>query len=173
MLLKPQDVLVLLKLVVLEHQDWTYNWLAFELNLSPSEVHAAVKRALESGLALQREKRIIPNIRNLEEFLCHGIRYAFVVDRSTMTRGMPTAYAAPPLNKVFVADSEPVPVWPDPEGTIRGLGFSPLHKAAPAAARSDERLYELLVLVDAIRAGRARERNYAIDELKKRLSEYE
>ena len=169
MILKPQDILVLLKLVVVKRKDWTYNQLALELSLSPSEVHTAVKRAIESGLALRRDKQITPNLRNLEEFLCHGIRYVFVVERSTMTRGMPTAHAAPPLDKVFVADGEPIPVWPDAEGTARGLGFSPLHKAAPAAAKTDVKLYELLVLVDAIRAGRARERNFAIGELKKKL----
>jgi hypothetical protein len=50
------------------------------------------------------------------------------------------------------------------------MAFSPLYKLAPGAAREDERLYELLVLVDAIRGGRARERELAIRELKKRLA---
>lgn len=42
-----------------------------------------------------------------------------------------------------------------------GLSFSPRYKAAPFAAKLDPELYELLVLVDAIRAGKTRERNYA------------
>ena len=79
MQLKPQDILVLLKLIAIGQQDWAYNRLAIELGMSPSEVHAAIKRSLESGLALQRDKKIIPNVRNLEGFLCHGIRYVFVV----------------------------------------------------------------------------------------------
>jgi len=173
MILKPQDVLVALKLVVIGDKDWTYNKLALDLSMSSSEVHAAIKRALAAGLALKREKRVLPNVRNLEEFLCHGIRYVFIVERSAMTRGMLTAHAAPPLDEVFMDDGEPLPVWPDPEGVVRGLGFSPLHKAAPAAAKSDVQLYELLVLVDAIRAGRARERGYAVKELKRRFAEYE
>ena len=53
---------------------------------------------------------------------------------------------------------------------VRGLGFSPLHKVSSAAAKADTKLYELLVLVDAICAGRAREQSFAIGELKKRLS---
>ena len=172
MQLKPQDILVLLKLIAIGQQDWAYNRLAIELGMSPSEVHAAIKRSLESGLALQRDKKIIPNVRNLEEFLCHGIRYVFVVERGGMTRGMPTAHAASPLDAVFLPDSEPIPVWPDAEGSARGLGFSPLYKSVPIAAKSDPKLYELLVLVDAIRGGRARERSYAINELKQRLSSY-
>ena len=171
--LKPQDILVLLKLIAIGQQDWSYNRLAIELGISPSEIHAAVKRALGASLASQRDKRITPNVRNLEEFLCHGIRYVFVVERGGMTRGMPTAHAASPLDAVFVPDSEPIPVWPDAEGSARGLGFSPLYKSVPTAAKSDSTLYELLVLVDAIRGGRARERSYAINELKQRLSTYE
>lgn len=167
MLLKPQDILVLLKLIARGRRDWAYNKLALELSMSASEVHAAIKRALESGLAIQRDRQIIPNVRNLEEFLCHGIRYVFVAERGGMTRGTPTTYAAPPLDKVFFPDGEPIPVWPDAEGTACGLSFSPLYKSAPIAAKSDLALYELLVLVDAIRGGCARERNYAINELKK------
>lgn len=43
----------------------------------------------------------------------------------------------------------------------------PLYKAAPSAIKADPKHYELLVLVDEIRGGRARERNYAINEMKK------
>ena len=44
MVLKPQDVLVLLKLVALQEKDWSYNRLAIELGMSPAEVHASAKR---------------------------------------------------------------------------------------------------------------------------------
>ena len=40
----------------------------------------------------------------------------------------------------------------------------------PAAALQDSRLYEVLALVDAIRDGRARERNFATKELTSRLT---
>jgi len=59
--------------------------------------------------------------------------------------------------------------WPDPMGETRGSSFSPLYKSVPKAARNDKALYELLVLVDAIRGGRARERELAIKEIKRRL----
>ena len=70
------------------------------------------------------------------------------------------------------ASSEPVPVWPDPQGELRGASFTPLYKSVPKAARADPQLYELLVLVDAIRGGRAREREIAIKELTNRLELY-
>jgi hypothetical protein len=62
------------------------------------------------------------------------------------------------------------PVWPDPEGEVRGEELRPLYRSAPGAARKDPALYELLALVDAIRGGRARERNLAVEELKGRLA---
>lgn len=172
MILKPQDVMVVLKLVALGDQAWTYNRLAIELGMSPSEVHSAVKRALSAGLALQKTGEIIPNIRNLDEFLVHGVRYVFVPERGQMSRGMLTAHAGPPLHQSFVHGQEPPPVWPSAEGEDRGIEFSPLYKSAPEAARRDPLLYELLVLVDAIRGGRAREREMATKELRKRLEQY-
>ena len=171
-ILKPQDILVMLKLVALGQRPWSYAWLAVNLGMSPSQLHSAVRRALAAQLAVKKEDVITPHIRNLEEFLVHGLRYVFVAEIGRLTRGIPTAYAAPPLDKHFPESAEPPPVWPDPEGTVRGLAFSPLYKLAPQAARSDPALYELLALVDAIRGGRARERDLAIKELGKRLAQY-
>ena len=88
-----------------------------------------------------------------------------------MVRGMPTGHAAAPLIDTFISDGEPPPVWPDPQGEVRGISFSPLYKSAPKAARVDSGLYELLVLIDVIRGGQARERNFAINEIKKRLTQ--
>ncbi len=53
MLLKPQDLLVALKLVALGGERWTYARLAKDLGLSVSESHACVQRGLRSGLLLQ------------------------------------------------------------------------------------------------------------------------
>ena len=172
MTLKPQDVLVLLKLVAIGRNQWAYNHLAVELGMSPSEVHSAIKRALFAGLAIQNEDTIVASIRNLEDLIVHGLKYVFVPERGELTRGMPTSYAAPPLNGLILNDSEPPPVWPDAQGEVRGMAFSPLYKCVPKAARSDPKLYELLVLVDAIRGGRARERDAAVKEIKKKLKAY-
>ena len=170
--LKPQDILILLKLVAIGRQPWSYAWLAGQLGMSTSQLHSAVKRVLAARLALRDGEMIVPDIRNLEEFLVHGIRYAFVPERGEITRGIATAHAAPPLKDHFVADPEPPPVWPHAEGDVRGASFSPLYKLAPGAAERDSKLYELLALVDGIRGGRAREREIAIKELKQRLGDY-
>jgi hypothetical protein len=74
-MLKPQDIYVLLKLVVIGGRSWSYADLAVELGLSPSQLHASVKRALEAQLAVKQGDRIVPNFRNFEEFLIYGLRH--------------------------------------------------------------------------------------------------
>ncbi len=172
MILKPQDILFLLKLIAYGKKTWSFNKIAVELSMSSSEIHAAAKRTLAARLAIKHEDKIRPQIRNLEEFLMHGLQYVFVPERGQLSRGMPTSYACSPLNAFIVGSNEPPPVWPDPQGTIRGESFSPLYKAVPAAARNDAELYELLALVDAIRGGQTREREIAKKELKNRLCSY-
>jgi hypothetical protein len=135
--------------------------------MSPSETHSGIKRA--AAARLFDEGRNVPLLKSLEEFLVHGVKYAFPPDRGTLTRGIPTSYAAPPLKEKIVQSVDPPPVWPDPEGTVKGYEFSPLYKSVPKAAAHDSNLYELLALVDAIREGRARERDLAVKELKTRL----
>jgi hypothetical protein len=107
--------------------------------------------------------------RSLYRFLIHGVRYAFPAERGALTRGMATSYGAPPLNRLLVAKTEPPPVWPLPQGKVRGYEFQPLYRSAPVAASRDQKLYELLTLVDALRDGRARERSLAAQELAVRM----
>ena len=160
MQLKPQDLVVAIKLAVAG--DLTYDQLAASLGLSKSETHGAVKRAKAAGLLLADRQ---PNRYALLEFVLHGARYAFPAVRGRMTRGMPTAYAAPPLSELIQPGGDPIPVWPDAEGEARGELLKPLYRCAPAAARADPKLYECLSLIDALRGGRARERNLATEHL--------
>jgi hypothetical protein len=167
MILKPQDIVVLLKLVVIGDSRWSYNSLANELAMSPAEVHAGIKRCIAAKLFDQHRK--VPIKSALQEFLAHGIKYAFPPDRGTLVRGIPTGFAAPPLNQRIAQSSDDPPVWPDPEGKVKGYSFSPLYKSVPKAVADDQALYEMLALVDAIRDGRARERELAVKELAVRL----
>jgi hypothetical protein len=167
--LKPQDVVVVLKLASAgKDKAWTYPTLAVALAMSPSEVHASVRRATQSGL-LEPTTRTV-NRQALLEFLVHGVKYAFPAERGGITRGLPTGHAAPPLRDHFRSSSEAPPVWADPEGPVRGEALEPLFRSVPRAARADAKLYEWLALVDAVRAGRARERELAVKELRSRLS---
>jgi hypothetical protein len=175
-MLKAQDVLVLLKLVASPDAEPSFNRLALELEMSPSEVHQAIQRARSAGLLTVEASKVGKHKKSvtrhaLLEFLVHGLKYVFPPARGGETRGMPTAHAAPPLVRKFASAGtrELPPVWPHPEGSVRGLEFSPLYRSAPVAAKRDAELYRLLALVDALRGGRARDRQLAEKELAKRL----
>lgn len=164
--LKPQDVMVVLKLAI-RREHSSYAVLADELGLSASEVHSAVKRCRDAGLLLS--DRLDANRAALLEFLAHGLRYVLPAQRGATTRGMPTAHAAPVLRSHFLADDQLPPVWPDPEGPVRGETYQPIYRSAVHAARRDPQLYDCLALVDALRGGRARERKMAEGLLRERI----
>jgi hypothetical protein len=171
MALKPQDVYVVLKIVAQGSHRAPYSRLAQELVMSPSEVHACVKRAQASNLMHESALHSRPNLAALEEFLIHGLKYVFPAQRGEPTRGVPTAYGAEPLRSVISAGSEAVPVWPCQDGKQRGVAFAPLYKTAPIAALRDPLFYQYLALADAMRDGRVRERKIAETELHRRLRE--
>ncbi|MDW3094802.1 MAG: hypothetical protein R8G33_03930 [Gammaproteobacteria bacterium] len=170
--LKPQDVLILLKLVAQGDMNWVYSRLAMELSMSSSEIHAAMKRAHNAGLMIDKGETIMPDAKNLEEFIVYGLKYAFAAERGDVCIGIPTSYAAKPLCDRIISDDANPPVWPDDNGKVQGIAFRPLYPSVPDAVRVDSALYELLALIDAIRGGRARERTVAIKEIKLRFMRY-
>lgn len=164
-----QDVALLLKLAIENKPRVPSKDLAESLFISPSEVSKSLKRSAESGLLhmVNGEKRV--NRSALLEFLSHGFKYVFPPAKGTLVRGIPTAAAAEPLKSRFLDDGDPPEVWPYGEGTVRGISFAPLYKGAPNAALKDARFYGVLALCDAIRGGRTRERNLAVEMLGKEL----
>jgi hypothetical protein len=157
----------------LKSQAWTYAELANALFMSASEVHGGLKRAAYAKLihlnaAYPLYKK--PNRKALLEFLIHSVKYAYPSEFGQITRRIPTAYAAPPLQQLIVQNEEYPPVWFNAEGNIQSYEVLPLYKSVPQAVKLDEDFYELLALTDAIRIGRAREKQLAIQELTKRLT---
>ncbi len=164
-----QDIALLLKLAIESDPSIPSKDLAAGLFISPSEISKALKRCVDSGLLYisGAEKRV--NRTALLEFLAHGLKYVFPAAKGSMARGVPTAAAAEPLKSRLLEDGEPPTVWPYAEGKVRGIAIAPLYKAAPKAALRDSKFYGALALLDAIRSGRTRERNLAIELLKKEL----
>jgi hypothetical protein len=141
--------------------------LAKSLFISPSEVSKSLKRSAESGPLhiAHGEKRV--NRSALMEFLSHGLKYVFPPGKGSLTHGVPTAAAAEPLKSRFLDDGDPPEIWPYVEGEVRGISLAPLYKGAPKSALVDPKFYGVLALCDAIRGGRMRERNLAIQLLGK------
>jgi hypothetical protein len=169
-MLKPQDIVVAVKLAAYDGPRPSFQQLASQLRMFPSEVHTSFKRAKESGFITGSGEEERVNRSSLLEFLVHGLRYSFPPERGAPTRGVPTSYAADPLKRFIVQGTGPPPVWPSRNGKVRGFALKPLHKNVPEAVADDPGLYEFLALIDAVRDGRSRERTLAVRELEKRLS---
>ena len=127
------------------------------LSISGSEVHAALKRLERARLRRHRPDRHPAPVAGRRRVPHPRRQIRVPAKRGEVTRGVPTSYAGSPLNGKLAADHLP-PVWPRPEGAARGVALEPLYPSAPAAALRDPALYQLLALIDAIREGRARER---------------
>lgn len=186
-MLKPQDIVILLKIIAIAHASkskpgvWTQAKLAIHLCMSPSEVNAGIKRLYQSGLlglgvgiegSYQKNLIPLPIKAACEECLIYGVKYFFPIQLAAYTRGIATSYAAPIFTKHISIGNDPIPVWPYAEGEQRGLALEPLYRSVPQsiAEYPDQVFYELLTLIDTIRTGRARERNIAINLLKERIN---
>lgn len=163
--IKPQDVLLLLKIVSENNASWNQKPMAEALGMSQSEVSESVARSKYAGF-LDPSGKVVLKMA-LMEFLQYGLRYVFPQKPGPVVRGLPTSHSASPL-KEQIQSSEDY-VWPYGKGTVRGHSIMPLYPSVPVAVLKDEKLYELLALADALRVGRAREKDLAIVELKTRL----
>jgi hypothetical protein len=175
--MKPQDVVVLLKLLTSRIQGKGVRQvdLAFSLSLSQSEVHKAFSRAKGSGLLrVDADRRTVgaAQVRRdaFLEYVVYGLKYVCPARLGEQTRGLATAWALPAVSKGLVVADGDEPVWPWHNGTTRGPAVEPLYRSVPEAASRDVELHELLAVVDLIRIGRARDRQQAIVLLKQRLA---
>ena len=165
-MLKGEDIIVLLKLADAP-PDWTVRSLEAETGIPRSVIHRSIGRLNEARLLDSQGRRV--NLSRAEELLVHGVKYMFPPVRGGETRGMPTAWATPPLASRLAPTDELPPVWPDPMGAVRGIALKPLHASAPTIAREDPALGERVALIDALRLGDARVAARAAELLHERL----
>lgn len=171
MILKPQDIVVAIKIALIGTGNRTYARMARELAISASEVHASTQRAAQAGiLSASSEEGLTVTKPALREFLIHGARYAFPAIFGGMARGIPTASAGPTLGELIQTSEEGPPVWPSALGKARGPSLCPLYPSVPKAAAQDPALYDFLTLIDGMRVGGARERELSKAEIEKRLA---
>jgi len=166
--IRPQDIAILLKITALKGLQWRQADLAEDLCLSQTEISFSLERCRTVGFIDANKTNVYKSA--LLEFLIHGLKYVFPAQPGPLCRGVPTAHLAPPLSDIFPSKGDDCHVWPSDDGTVRGQSVEPLYPKAPAAARADRRLYELLALVDIVRLDCAREQARAIQELTRKLS---
>ena len=164
--MRPQDIIVLLKIVSMQNQKWRNIDIANALKLSPSEVSEALNRCKIAKLIDGKKKSVHTN--SFKEFLIYGLKYVFPSEPGAIVRGIPTAHSAPPINENISRGGD-IYVWPYAKGNVRGQAIEPLYKTIPEVAQKDKSFYELLAITDTLRVGRVREIKIAVEELEKRL----
>ena len=163
--MSPQDIVVLLKITTYGNSAWFQDQLSKSLHISQSEISKSLMRSKFAGL-IDASGKIVFKMALLE-FLQYGIKYVFPERPGALVRGIPTAHSVMPLSQIIV--SEEHYVWPSGKGELRGQAVRPLYPSVVDAVQNDEKLHELLALVDALRVGRTREKEIAINELKIRI----
>lgn len=163
--MKPQDVVILFKILAWGGNDWTQSMLSTQLGISQSEISESIKRSKYSGLINEFDNTV--NKRAFFDFIINGLKVVFPQRPGAIARGVPTAHSAPFLQDKFLTEDHYV--WPSGKGHARGQAIIPLYKTVPGAAETDPRLHELLALADIIRVGRAREKAMAIELLEQHL----
>jgi predicted transcriptional regulator len=161
--MRPQDVAILLKIILLGKEEWQYQDLARTLHISGAEVNASLNRSKIAGLIDFNRKRV--NKLALFEFLEHGLQYVFPIQPGAVSKGIPTAHSHPSIKNKII--SETLFVWPDIGGTEIGQSIEPLFNNQVQAAKEDPLLYEILSLIEILRVGKNREKNIALSHLKK------
>lgn len=161
--------MVLLKKITSSGKGMLMKDIAASLYISPAEVSEALERCRIALLVDNDKKRV--NTLALRDFLVYGLRYVFPAQPGSIVRGVPTASSASPISE-YVTSSKENYVWPYKKGTMRGIAIEPLYSTVPEAVTNDEELYRLLVIADALRIGRVREKEIAIQELDKAFEEY-
>ena len=195
--LKPQDIVILIKIISMfldkkPHEELSNQNISSQLFIGIDEVRRGVKRLHLSnlihirtasygedvfsfvGLGQYRPEGApvyipSPIIQNCEEFLISAVK--FMVPAQYIAYGSETVgIARYDVFKDILMPGKAM-VWPYKDGRHKGIGVKPIYKTVPQSIDKypDEKFYYLLSLVDEIRTGRARERYYAKDLLEVKL----
>lgn len=151
--MRPQDIVVLLKIFSLGEEEWLNKDLASSLFIAQSEISASLNRSVYAGLIGIDKKTIHKSA--LFGFLVYGLKYIFPAQAGTLAKGIPTAATAPILRDDF--PNQNTLVWPDPKMETRGLLIEPLYPKVVEAVKLDPMLYDLLSLADTFRVGNEKE----------------
>lgn len=163
--MRPHDLAILLKIASNGKEEWYMKDLANELGISASEISESINRSIIAGL-ISSDKKTLKKLALLD-FLKSGLRYVFPQQPGSMVRGVGTAHSALPLSKEIMSDEQFV--WAFGDGNMRGQAIEPLHPNTPKACLKDEKYYELMALTDALRMGKLREQNLALEMIKSRI----
>ncbi|MEJ7692428.1 hypothetical protein [Daejeonella sp.] len=160
--MRPQDVIILLKLAIDGEEGSRIKDISTKLFISGSEVSESLNRSAIAGLLLPDSRTV--NKDPFLKFLEHGLQYVFPAQLGPVMKGMFTAHSESSLYLSF--SSEEKLVWADELGKERGPTILPLYPTVVKAVKKDRILYRLLALCDIIRIGDPSDKNKAVWHLR-------
>jgi hypothetical protein len=163
--MRPQDIVILLQIVIWGDREWQFQDLGRALHISGAEVSESLHRSVQAGLIDFNRKRV--NRLNFFEFLQYGLSYVFPQSPGAMMKGTATGHSHPAMQQKII--SEQVYVWPDIHGDQYGQAIEPLYPNQVKAVKENPELYEALAMLDVLRTGRQREKKIAFNHLCKLL----
>lgn len=89
--MRPQDIVVLIKIILLEDKEWQFQDIARAIYISPAEVSESLSRSSFAGLINHERRKVFRNA--FFEFLQYGLPYVFPQAPGPMTKGMATSHS--------------------------------------------------------------------------------
>lgn len=160
--MRPQDIVILLKLIIDADQEIRIKDLSSKLFISGSEISESLNRSAIARL-IDPATRVV-NKEAFLKFLEYGLPYVFPAQIGPVMQGLYTAHSESSLYLSF--STEEKLVWADETGKERGQSILPLYPTVTKAVLKDRLLYKLLALCDIIRIGNASDKNKAIWQLR-------
>lgn len=160
--MRPQDIVILLKLIIDSEEEVRIKDLSSKLFISASEISESLHRSAIAGLLDPRSRKV--DKEGFLKFLEYGLSYVFPAQLGSVMQGVFTAHSESSLYLNF--SSEEKLVWADEQGKERGSTILPLYPTVIKTIRKEKLLYKMLALCDIIRIGNSSDKNKAIWHLR-------
>jgi hypothetical protein len=163
--LHPEDIAVALALAEQDRR-WGPARQRLQALMPPGGLEGALHRLSAARLCHQGlELVVLPALAQALQ----GVPFLFPARLGELTRGVPTAWCEPSAQgelHLFVRSADQRVVWPDANGDDEGRALEPLAPWVPSLAQQDPGFARRMALLEILRVGRARERNWATATLR-------
>jgi hypothetical protein len=161
--MKPQDILIALKILANPDTPFRQMDLALSLHLSISEISRALNRLASQHLYIKANKTIA--VPQFLYFIEHAAPFIFRLNRTGPTSGNPL------FQSQWVQQNRYNPPiqwgWEGHHGTQNLHGYSPFHKSVPKACAKDSAFRRMVLLFEHSLITEGDERNRALVQLRK------
>jgi translation elongation factor EF-1beta/biotin operon repressor len=163
--IKSQDILILMKLITLKGSPFRQVDLSSSLGISQAEIAYSLDRLKFSGLINEDKKKV--NKLNSIEFLLHAVKFMFPMEYDAPARGIKVGPSSDMIRKEVKEKLDMDFVIPTLDGENVGFGIKPIYATTGKVVQSDEKVYELVNLVDILRGlGGVRHKKFAETKLR-------